>query len=71
MTSTVTEKLKKELKEKIENKMHNDPKYNMIMKLAHKITDKENYENIKKLISEDSAVILDKAIKSESKFLFI
>ena len=58
---------KKEKKAKIEEMMQNDSTYNMIMKLAHRITNKDNFDNLKKLIPAETADLIDKAFNSKSK----
>jgi len=47
--------------------MQNDSTYNMVMKLAHRITDLKNFEDLKKIIPEESAELIDKAFKNKSK----
>lgn len=61
------EKERKERRDKIEEMMQNDSTYNMVMKLAHRITDLKNFEDLKKIIPEESAELIDKAFKNKSK----
>lgn len=58
---------KKKLKETIDKKIQNDPKHNLIMKLAHKITNPENWEKLKSLIPKENAKIIEKALRGDRK----
>jgi hypothetical protein len=59
----------KERKRKIEEKMSNDPHYNLLFKLSHKIATKEGQAEIKKIIPAKSAKILEEALKNKSNFI--
>jgi hypothetical protein len=47
--------------------IENDSTYNIVMKLAHRITDLQNFEDLKKMIPEESAELIDKAFNNKSK----
>jgi hypothetical protein len=62
----LSDKEKKERKEKVEEMIQNDSTYNLVMKLAHRITNKDNFESLKKLIPEESVTIIEKAFNNKS-----
>lgn len=50
--------------------MENDEKYNLILKYAHKIRDKESFSALKKLIDNDSAVLIEKGLNLQCNIYF-
>jgi hypothetical protein len=49
-----------------------DEKYNLIMKYAHKITDPENWKNLKSLIPKrENAQKIENVLNGKSKLIFI
>jgi hypothetical protein len=61
---------RKDRERRITEIMHKDPKYNLILKYAHKIKEPQSFNELKKLIPLESIPILEKGFGHERKFLF-
>jgi hypothetical protein len=64
------EKKEKEMKEKLEAMMSNDEKYNLVLKYAHKLYEAESFNNLRKLIGNSQAKLIQDVMENKGIIYF-